>query len=86
LTAGVAICDPGDDDVIHLDDEVILLVLACLAVSDRCFLEVCTGRARLHEQRRGFVDLVDDGEILERRLAGTSSAPCGGSTSVRHTP
>src|SRR5262249_59121948 len=42
------------DDVVHLDDEELLLPLARLAVRDGGVLQVDAGRARLHEDRRGL--------------------------------
>ena len=71
--AGAAMHDAGDDDVVHLDDEVLLLALARLAMGDGGFLQVLARRARLQQQRRRLVDVVNDGQILEGRLAGAAA-------------
>ena len=65
--------DAGDDDVSHLDDQVLLLALAGLSMRDHRVLDVCPGGTRLQEQRRRLVDMVDDGNVLEGRLSSTGS-------------
>src|SRR4051812_36794656 len=39
---GAAVHDAGDEDVVHLDDEIFLLALAGLAMGDGRFLQVLT--------------------------------------------
>ena len=71
--AAVAERDAGDDDVVHLDDEVLLLAFARLAVRDGGFLQVRARRARLQQIRRRLVDVVEEGKIGEGRLAGATA-------------
>ena len=59
----------GDDDVVHLDDQELLLALAGLAHRDRRFLDVLAGRARLQQDRRRLVDVMGEVEVVEARLA-----------------
>ena len=73
LAAGSAMRDAGDDDVIQLDDQVLVLALAGLSMGDGRVFDVCPGGARLQEQRRRLVDMVDDGKVLEGRLSRTAS-------------
>src|SRR6266508_2737780 len=85
--AAVRVCQSGDDHIVHLDDEELLLPLTCLAVCDRRFLQVHACSARLHQHRRSFVDLVGKGEVLELWLAGPrpSTSTCRRDR-VCHTP
>src|SRR5262249_3080758 len=76
LAAGGALYHAGDDDVVHLDDATVLRPSARLPNCDGGLLQVLTGCARLQQLRRCLVDFVNDGKILECRLAGTS-APAG---------
>src|SRR6187431_991734 len=69
----------GDDNIVHLYDEVFLLALARLAVRDGGFLQVCTRRARLQQLRRRLVDCVSERKIVEGRPAGPGTA----STNIR---
>src|SRR5262249_58368623 len=74
LAAGGALHHASDDDVAHLDDEELLLPFARLPKCDGGFLQVRTRRASLQQLRRRLVDFVNDGKILECRLAGTPAA------------
>ena len=78
--------DAGDDDIVHLDDEVLLLALARLAMGDGGFLQVLTRRARLQQQRRRLVDGVNDGQILEGRLAGAGTTTGTNGRSIGDAP
>src|SRR4029450_4795008 len=77
LATGGALHHASDDDVAHLDDEELLLPFARLPKCDGGFLQVLTRRAGLQQLRRRLVDFVNDGKILERRLAGTPAAAAG---------
>src|SRR6516225_4226565 len=77
LAAGGALYHAGDDDVVHLDDEELLLPFARLPKCDGGFLQVLTRRAGLQQLRRCLVDFMNDGEILEGRLAGPPPLPVG---------
>src|SRR6266699_1636434 len=65
----VVACHGGDDQVVHLEDEEVLLALARLPMSDRRVLQVHTRGARLQQHRRRLVDLVGKGKIVEACLA-----------------
>src|SRR4029077_4337498 len=86
LATGVAICDTGNDNVIQLDDEVLLLALARLSMRDGRVLQVRARRTRLHERGRRLVDIVNDGKILEGRLARATTTTRSRGTRVRYTP
>src|SRR5262245_47023509 len=86
LAAGGALYHAGDDDVVHLDDEELLLPFARLPKCDGGFLQVLTRRAGLQQLRRCLVDFMNDGEILEGRLAGTPSAAGRNVCGVCDTP
>ena len=75
--AAPAMSDAGDDDVIQLDDEVLLLAFAGLSMGDDRVLEVRPRGARLQEQGRRLVEIVDDRKVMEGRLACTASATTG---------
>ena len=79
-------CDTSDDYVVHLDDEELLLRLTCLPMGDCRFLQVRTRGTRLHKQGRRLVDIVNDGKVLERRLARAASTTGRNGTGVRYTP
>src|SRR6266540_1848023 len=68
LVTGTAMCDAGDDDVIHLDDEVFLLTLTGFPMGDCRVLQMRTRGTRFHEKRRRLVDMVNDGKVVEGRL------------------
>ena len=72
-TAAVGDRDAGDDDVVHLDDEVLLLAFARFALRDGGFFQVCARRARLQQIWRRLVDVVEEGKVGERRLAGAGA-------------
>ena len=74
VAAAAAVGHAGDDDVVHLDDEELLLSLARLANRDRPVLQMDAGRAGLHEHGRGLVDLVRERQIVEGRLALATAA------------
>src|SRR5262244_951853 len=78
LAAGGALYHAGDDDVVHLDDEELLLPFARLPKCDGGFLQVLTRRAGLQQLRRCLVDFMNDGKILEGRLADTPAAAAAG--------
>jgi hypothetical protein len=69
LAALAAVYDAGDVDVSQLDDEIFQLVFASFPVRDGRVFQVQTCRARFQQPRRCLVDLVDDGKIVEGRLA-----------------
>ena len=73
--AAVGERDAGDDDVVHLDDEVLLLAFAGLAMRDGGFLQVRAGRARLQQIRRRLVDAVQEGKIGEVALPAPPPPP-----------
>src|SRR5262245_61470698 len=85
LATGGALYHAGDDDVVHLDDEEVLLP-AGLPKCDGGFLQVLTRRARLQQLRRRLVDFVNDGKILEGRSAGTPATAGSDVTGVCDTP
>src|SRR5688500_12140896 len=72
--------DARDEDVVHLDDEELLLVPPGLAMCDGGVLEVRTGGTRLHQRRRCLIDPMDDGQVLKGRLARARA----GSPAKRH--
>src|SRR5262245_17485790 len=81
-----ALHDAGNDDVVHFDDEELLLTFAGLAKCNGGFLQVLTRRARLQQLRRRLVDFVDDGKILKGRSAGTPATASSNVRRVRDTP
>ena len=72
--AVVALGHRRDDHVVHLDHEELLLALAGLPARDRRFLQVLPGGASLQQERRRLVDLVGEGEVVERRLPRAAAA------------
>src|SRR6185312_1084174 len=66
--------DAGDQDIVQLDDEELLLALARLAMGDGGFLQMPARGARSEKAGRCLVDLVNDGEVLEGGLSGAGSA------------
>ena len=83
---GTARMHAGDDDVVHLDDQELLLALAGLAHRDGRFLDVLPGRACPQQFRRGLVEVMREGEVVERRLACATSAAPGDRPALRHAP
>src|SRR5688572_9414981 len=74
----------GDQDVVHLDDQVFLLPLTRLA-RDQCgFLDVLIGSALGHQHRRSLVERVHDVDIAEVRLAGAATAAVTHRACLRH--
>src|SRR5262245_48712743 len=65
--------DAGDDDVVHLNDEVLLLAFARLAMRDGGFLQVRACGACAQQARRRLVNAVQKGKIGEGRLAGAAT-------------
>src|SRR4051812_36239124 len=75
-----------NEHVLHLDDQVVLLALARLAGDQRGFLDVLTGGARLHQDRRRLVERVHEAQILEVGLAGAAAAARRHTAGLRDSP
>ena len=76
----------ADQNVLHLDHEVLLLALPGLARGERGVLDVLPGRARLHEGDACRVHAHHEVEVLHRDLAGAASATAGRPAGVRLAP
>src|SRR5438309_9626099 len=86
LVIGAAMCNTGDDNVIHLDDQEFLLRSTCFPVGYCRFLQVGTRCTGLHKERRGLVDFMNDDQVLEGCLAHAASTSERNGTRVRHAP
>src|SRR4029077_5742288 len=86
LVIGAAMDNTRNYNVVHLDDEEFLLRPTCFPMGDCRFLQVGTRGTCFHEQRRRFVDMVNDREVLEGRLPHATSATRNHGTRVRHSP
>src|SRR5829696_4254929 len=84
--AGVRERDAGDDDVVHLDDKVLLLTFARLAMCDGGLFYVRTRSTSCQQARRGFVDAMNERKILEGRLACAATAAGLDSSVICDTP
>src|SRR5688572_20398685 len=64
----------GNEDVVHLYDEIFLLPFAGLPNRDDPILDVLTGCARFEQNRGGLVDVMGKVEVGEARLPLTAAA------------
>src|SRR5687768_17176639 len=76
----------GDQDLLHLDNQVILLPFAGLARGQGGFLDVLTGGTRLHQHGRRLVDAVHEAEVRKARLAGAAAAAHRHRAGLGNTP
>jgi predicted TPR repeat methyltransferase len=84
--AGARQRDARDDDVVHLDDQELLLAFAGLARRDRRFFDVLTGGARFQEIRRRLVDAMEERKVVEGRLARAATPARAGRAGLAHAP
>ena len=66
------------DDVVHLDDEVLAvapcLLFGCVMIAS---FQMLARGARAQERRRRLVNVMNDGQVLERRFARGGAAANG---------
>src|SRR5262249_1243105 len=86
LAAGVTEGDPSDNNVVHLDDEVLGLAFARLPLCDGGVFQVSPRPARLKKPRGCLVDIMKDGKILKGSPTGAATAAASNAPGICDTP